>query len=214
MDGLLALVEGAVTTPWIYLALFALAALDSVVPVAPGESLVVTAAVFSATGAPEPLLVVAAAALGAFVGDHASYLVGRSASGSLERWMRPGTRQGAAFAWAGRTLQGRGGVILLASRYVPGARTATTLTMGATGYPLQRFTAFDAGGALLWGGGWTLIGYLGGQAFGDDPLLGLAAGLGMAAAMTVLAEVARRLWGRRARRRGTAAPDEAVDPAG
>ena len=74
-DAITHIVEGAMASPWVLLALFAVAAIDGFFPVVPAESLVVTAGVFAAsTGEPSLPLVVLAAALGAFTGDHVSYL--------------------------------------------------------------------------------------------------------------------------------------------
>ena len=69
-------VEGALDSPWGLLALAAVAAVDGFFPVVPSESLVVTAGVFAAAGDQSLALVIAAAALGAFIGDHVSYAVG------------------------------------------------------------------------------------------------------------------------------------------
>ena len=46
------MVEGAMGSPWIYLALCAFAAIDGFFPLVPSESLVVSAGVFAATGEP------------------------------------------------------------------------------------------------------------------------------------------------------------------
>ncbi|WP_424923543.1 DedA family protein, partial [Actinomadura bangladeshensis] len=74
MDGILGVVDTAVTSPWFYLVLFAVAAIDGFFPVVPSESLVITAGVYAASGEPELVPVVVLAALGAFTGDHVSGL--------------------------------------------------------------------------------------------------------------------------------------------
>ena len=51
-DAITDLVEGAMGSPWVYLALCAFAAIDAFFPVVPSESLVITAGVFAATGEP------------------------------------------------------------------------------------------------------------------------------------------------------------------
>jgi len=192
-DAITQLVEGAMASPWVLLALFAFAAIDGFFPAVPSESLVVTAGVFAASGEPSLPLVIAAAALGAFTGDHVSYLVGRKAGGRLTRRLRPGTRKQAAFAWAGRALDERGGTILVVCRYVPGARTAVTLTAGAVRHPLRSFSFFDGIAALSWGTYSALVGYLGGAAFEDDPLKGVVLGLGLAISVAAAVEVVRHL---------------------
>lgn len=95
---LLDLVRDLMTSPWIYLTLFGFAALDGFFPVVPSESLVITAGVFAAYGDPSLCGVIAAAALGAMVGDHTSYLLGRLAGTRLPEWLRPGTRRQRLFA--------------------------------------------------------------------------------------------------------------------
>ena len=192
-EAIIDLVEGAMSSPWVLLALFTVAAIDAFFPVVPSESLVVTAGVFAAAnGEPSVPLVIVAAALGAFVGDHVSYFLGRRAGRRLLR-DAAGTKRGAGFAWAGRRLEERGGTILLVCRYIPGARTAVTLTAGAVRHPLRSFTPFDAAAALSWGAYSTLVGYIGGAAFEDDPLLGVGVGLGLAVSVAVTVELVRHL---------------------
>ena len=202
MDGtILHFVETLMGSPWVYAALFAFAAIDGFFPLVPSESLVITAGVFAASGEPILPLVILAAAAGAFAGDHVAYLVGRTAGGRLAESARQGSRKRKAFEWAGRILDARGGLIVIVCRYIPGARTAITMTAGAVRYPLRRFSFFDGIAALSWGAYSALVGYVGGAAFEDDPFKGLALGLGLALAVTAAVEGARHL--RTARRPST-----------
>jgi membrane-associated protein len=228
VDGAISdLVDQVMASPWIYLALAVLAAVDGFLPLVPSETAVITAGVFAATGEPNVFLVVAVAALGAFTGDHVSYFVGRfvrdrwrrhrTAGGPKEALTRAGGvaggtrhRRRAALDWAARTLAQRGGLILVVARYIPGGRTAITLTTGAVGYPLRRFSSFDAVGAVTWGIYCTMIGYLGGKAFEDDPLAGLLVGFGVALTITTVTEVVYRLRRRRPARRTGGSDDRAV----
>jgi membrane protein DedA with SNARE-associated domain len=194
-DAALQWLEQAMGSPWIYLALFALAALDAVLPVVPSETAVVTAGVFAATGHPDLVAVVAVAAAGAVAGDHLSYWAGRRWGAGL---LGGGLRRRAALARAGRALGTRGPTVLVVARYVPGGRTATTLVMGAVAYPLRVFSAVDALAGLSWSAYSAGIGYLGGAAFADDPLLGVAVGVGVAVGLGVAVEAASWLRGRRA----------------
>lgn len=197
-DAIVELVENAMSTPWVFLALFAFAAIDAFFPAVPSESLVVTAGVFSAShGEPALALVILAAAGGAFTGDHISFFIGRTAGQRVAKRLEPGTKRAASFDWAGRTLAKRGGVVLVVCRYIPGARTAVTITAGAVGYRLRVFSFFDAIAALSWGLYSALIGYIGGAAFEDDPLKGLALGLGLALAVAGVIEVVRHVVRRR-----------------
>jgi len=187
------LVEGAMGSPWVYLALCAFAALDAFFPIVPSESLVITAGVFAAGGEPHLAGVIVAAALGAFIGDHISYFIGRTAGERMMRRAQPGSKKAAAWARGHKLLDDRGGVILIVCRYIPGARTAITLTAGAVSYRLRSFSFFDGIAALSWGIYSALIGYVGGEAFEDSPWKGLALGLGIALTVTLLVEVIRHL---------------------
>jgi membrane-associated protein len=191
--GMMEILESAITSPWAYLVIFVLAALDGFFPVVPAETAVITAGVFAATGQPDLLLVIAVAALGAFAGDHISYQIGSRAGRGFWHRLRPGSRAHRMSHWAADALSERGGMLLVVARYIPGGRTAVTLTAGVVAYPRRRFAVFDAIAALTWAGYSTSVGYLGGRAFEDDRLKSLLLGLGIAGAITVLAELIRHL---------------------
>jgi membrane protein DedA with SNARE-associated domain len=200
-DAIVQAVEGFVTTPWVYVVLFAIAALDGFFPVVPSETLVITLGVFAAsTGDPSLPLVILVAALGAFTGDHISYAVGRTSGRKIFARLTPGSRTHKAYARVGALLEERGGLVLVVARYIPGGRTAATLTTGATGFPLRSFTRYDAIAASTWAVYSACLGYLGGAAFEDEPLLGVALGLGLAFSITVLHEGVRMVRGRSLRK--------------
>ena len=203
VERIVAAVDGLVTTPWVYLALFTLAVLDGFFPLVPAETLVIALGAWAAaTGDPNVVLIVLIAALGAFTGDHISYLIGHRAGDRLfedEDDTRGQTRKAKGFRWARKTLEERGGTIIIVCRYIPGARTAVTLTSGAVRYPLRKFTTFDAVAASSWGIYSALVGYIGGEAFHDSPLKGLALGLGIAFTVALLVEVVRHVRGRKAK---------------
>ncbi|GAA2230937.1 hypothetical protein GCM10010413_30790 [Promicromonospora sukumoe] len=171
----------ALPGPWLYPALFALAVLDAFVFLVPSELLVLAAGSFAVAGQAHPLVVVASAALGAMVGDHLSYQIGRTGGVRLGRFLPPSLRSSALFVKAGDLLARRGGVVLLAARYVPGGRTAITFAAGANRYPWRRFFFFDLAAALLWATYYCVLGYVGAAAFGGNPWLGIAVGVGLAA---------------------------------
>ena len=198
---MLELLETAISSPWAYVVIVAVALLDAIFPVVPSETAVITAGVFAAaTGQPHVLAVFVLATLGAFVGDHVSYHLGRRAGASLLRRAGRGGRRQRAIDWAADALAHRGGLLLVVARYIPGGRTATTLTAGALGYPPRRFALFDAVAAVTWSAYATLIGYLGGAAFRGDPAKGLLVGFVLAAAITVTVEIFRYLYHWRQRR--------------
>lgn len=190
-DAILHLTEELMSSWWIYLALWGFAALDGFFPAIPSETLVVTAGVFAATGEPKLWAVIVVAAVGAFVGDHVSYALGRGAGGRLLDRLQPGTKRYAMSLWAQRALAERGGLVLIVARYIPGGRTAVTLTMGSVRYPLRQFSFFAGLAAVSWGVYCALVGYIGGKAFEDNPLKGVVLGIGLALLVTLIVEVVR-----------------------
>ena len=200
-DRITELVEHAVGSPWVYLALFAFAAIDAFFPIVPSESLVISAGVFAASGSePDLIPIILAAAAGAFVGDHISYFIGRTAGAKLMARAGEGSKKQRAFRQAHKLIEERGGVILIVCRYIPGARTAITLTAGAVRYELRKFSFFDAIAALSWATYSAMVGYIGGEAFEEDPLKGLGLGLGIALGVSALIEVIRHVRARRVAR--------------
>lgn len=191
-DAILHYVLPVMESSWIYLALFALSMIDAFFPAVPSESVVITAGVFAAsTGSPNLALIIVLSALGAFLGDHISYAIGRTAGYSLLSRMREGTKRRAAYEWAGKAIEERGGLILVVARYIPGGRVAVTMTCGAVRYPLRKFMFFDAIAAASWGVYSALIGYVGGAAFEENPIMGLLVGFGLALAITAVVEIVR-----------------------
>lgn len=194
MESVLDLLRQTVTSPWVYLLLFALTAVDAFFPLVPGEAAVITAAVLATSGDPDLVAVTASATLGAIAGDHLSYAIGRGGGARRLASLPEDSRRRASTEWARRAVNRHGGLILITARYVPGGRTAVTLTMGAVRYPLRSFLPFDAIAAVSWAVYCVLLGYFGGLAFQQDPLRGVLAGVGLSVVVTVLIEVLR--WAR------------------
>lgn len=181
MTDTLQIVQAAMGSPWIYVAIFVFVAIDGFFPTIPGETLVVTSGVFAASGSPQPIAVIAVAAAAGFAGDHVSYGIGRFAGSRLVDRMRAGSKRHKPFAWAQRALHRRGGSVLVVCRFIPGCRTAATLTTGSVRFPLPSFAGFTAIGGTCWATYFTLVGYLGGMAFRERPVLGVLLGIGIAA---------------------------------
>jgi membrane protein DedA with SNARE-associated domain len=191
-ETIVAAIDGLASTPWVYLLLFAIAAVDGFLPLVPAETLIITLGAWTAaTGEPHLALIVLTAALGAFTGDHISYVIGRRAGGRVFHRLRPQSRARRLYDRIGDLLERRGGLALIVARYIPGGRTAATLTTGATSYPRPRFTRYVAIAAASWAAYATLLGYLGGAAFRDEPLKGVALGLALAIIITAVNEAVR-----------------------
>lgn len=181
-----------VASPWTYLAILAVVALDALLPIVPSETVVITAGVAAAGDDLTLPLVVTAAALGAMMGDNTSFLLGRTAGERVRRQLFAGEKAATRLRWARQQLHQRGGTLILVSRFVPGGRTATTLASGLLRMKWSRFLRFDAAAGLLWASFATLLGYAGGATFEDDPTLALVFALAVAATIGALVELGRR----------------------
>src|ERR671923_816327 len=135
---------------WAYAIVFALAFLDALLPVVPSETAVITAGVVAAAGDLSLALVVPAAAAGAFLGDNSAYLIGRRFGSRAQERFFSGKKARKRIEWAERQLSERGGELIAVGRFIPGGRTAVTLSAGTLHFPWRRFIFFDAIAALGW----------------------------------------------------------------
>jgi membrane protein DedA with SNARE-associated domain len=176
-------------------------ALDAIFPVLPSESAIIALGVATAGSAdPRIALLVGCAAAGAFAGDNLGYLLGRRFGPAVQRRFFATEKGERARAWAERSLQKYGTQLIVVCRFIPGGRTAVTLTCGLTGYPRRRFVGATAVAAVIWALYAFFIGRLGGRAFEDNPWAGLVIAFGASIAISVLIEGVRRLLARRRRR--------------
>ncbi|WP_036319137.1 DedA family protein [Microbacterium indicum] len=183
MAVLTAAILALAASPWIYLIALASTALDAFFPPLPSETLVVAlAAIGAASGTPNIWLLGLAMAVGAFIGDNLTYVIGRAVGTDRYRWMR-GARFQRAVGWASGVLERRGGVMILVSRYIPIGRIAVNLSAGATGFPRRKFVIMSGLAAVAWAAYSVAIGALAGQWFHSNPILGAVFGVLIATAM-------------------------------
>ena len=188
------LTELVTASRWSYGILFAVAALDAVLPVVPSETLVIAAGVLAAADRLALTGVLVAAAAGALVGDNASYLAGRKLGRPIARRAFRGRRARRRLEWAERQLDARGAYVILIARFIPGGRIAVTFTAGLVRLPWgTRFLPFSLFAAVVWASYAALLGYFGGRVFEAHPWRGLVLALVLAAAVAVAVEVWRRV---------------------
>jgi len=115
----------------------------------PGETAVAVGAGALGTG-PVLWLAWVVVGLGAFLGDHLGYLVGRRAGPALARGRL--VRRAGAHRWerAVALLDRYGAPVLVVGRLVPGVRTLLGVAAGAAGMSYRRYAAAAALAALLW----------------------------------------------------------------
>ena len=191
-----------------YLIALVIPALDAIFPVLPSETAVITLGVTTA-GSTDPriALLVACAAAGAFLGDNLCYLLGRRFGPAVERRFFAGPKGARTRAWAERSLDRYGPQLIIVCRFIPGGRTAVTLTCGLVEYQRRRFVAATAVAAVIWALYAFLIGRIGGRAFEHNIWAGLAVAFGASIALSGVIELIRRLHGRSGRRAGQVEPD-------
>jgi membrane-associated protein len=176
---------------WAYLIVSLLAYLDALVPVVPSETSVITAGVVASAGELNLMLIVAAAAAGAFLGDNTAYFIGSRFGTRINDRFFSGEKARKRTEWAQQQVSERGGELIAIARFIPGGRTVVTLSAGTLGYPWRRFVLFDAAAALGWALYASLLGYFGGHAFEAAPWKGLLLALGIAFAVAGAVEVVR-----------------------
>lgn len=182
---------------WYFLVIiFLVAYLDSVVPLVPSETMVIIGGVAAGRGDQLLIAVIAAGAVGAFLGDTTAYLIGNRMSGFIERRAadRPRSRQ--RLDWAREQIQLRGGPLLITARFIPGGRTALTITSGITNQPRGWFMGWVAIAVAIWATYAALLGFVGGQAFQENHTLAFLLAFGTALGMTLLIEGIRHLRNR------------------
>jgi membrane protein DedA with SNARE-associated domain len=188
---------------WAYGIIFFFAFLDALVPLVPSETSVITGGVVAASGDLSVMFVVCAAAAGAFLGDNTAYFIGRRYGGRVRARFFTSERSRKRIDWAEQQLSERGGELIAVARFIPGGRTAVTLSAGTLGFPWRRFALFDAAAAIGWALYATLLGYFGGRVFEHAAWKGLVLSLGIAFAVAGGIELTR--WWLK-RRRSSVAP--------
>jgi membrane protein DedA with SNARE-associated domain/membrane-associated phospholipid phosphatase len=152
-----------------YALVFLLPALESSAFVGflfPGELAIVLGGVLAYQGRASLPIVVASAIAGAILGDSVGYAVGARWGERIfkvrlvRRFVTPERRRKAE-----ELLRRRGATAVLIGRFTAVARVLVPGLSGMAGLKYRRFLFANAVGGILWGGGFTLLGYLAGDAW-------------------------------------------------
>lgn len=160
----------------------------------PGDSLLFTTGLLVATGFIEaPLWVVASiAGLAAFLGDQVGYYIGRKTGPKIfnkpdSRWFKQ-EYVDHTYAYFERY----GGRTIIMARFVPIVRTFAPVVAGVAHMDYRTFVKFNVIGALLWGVGVTVLGYLLGQiTFVQENIEFILIGIVAVSVIPMLVEVLR-----------------------
>lgn len=178
--------------------------------VLPGEAAVVLGGVLASRGRLSIWSLVAVVVVAAVTGPLVGYEIGRRMGDRLfdSRALR---RMPGAVHRARSTLRHKGGLAVLGGRFVAVLRALMPAAAGAARMPFRRFVFHNVVGGVIWGVGYSLLGYVAGSAYGVVERK-VGAGLAIAVTAVVLALVAAWAW--RRRRTELVLGDDPADPDG
>jgi membrane-associated protein len=180
------------SSPATYAIVFAVAGMDVLLPLIPSETMVLAASVLAAQGDLLIWLIVPAVALGAFLGDNASYWLGRRVGDPVAKRFFHSEKARGRLQYAEKAIRERGALLIVASRFIPGGRTATTFASGTLEMAYRRFLVADAVAATAWALYISMLGYLGGSSFQGNLWLPLLVAFGVASLVGASIEGWRR----------------------
>src|SRR5438876_2001074 len=126
----------------------------------PGDSLLVTAGIFSAARVIPLKWLLLPVMFCAIVGDQIGYWIGRSAGAALFRREESFFVLRSQFQRAHDFYEKYGGRAVILARFVPIVRTFCPPVAGAAKMPYSRYLLFDICGGIFWVGSMVLGGYL------------------------------------------------------
>ena len=152
-----------------YLGVFALIALDGVVPIFPGETTLNAASTAAAQGTLDLLPVIVMGSLGAIVGDSCLFWLARRSARRIQPQLdkakaNPKVSQGLD------VMNGSVPVLIVGGRYVPGLRFVVNATMGLSDIRYRRFLGWSILSGTLWSAYTCLLAYWIGLSLGEYPL--------------------------------------------
>lgn len=181
---------------WFLLVILVIAGLDSVLPIVPGETMVIVGGVAAGQGNQWLPLVILAGATGAFLGDNLAYLIGRHFSERVEGWAAKTQKRRDRLDAAAYQIHLRGGLLLITARFIPGGRSLLTISSGLTNQPWGWFAKWIAIATTIWASYAALLGYVFGQAFEDNHAAAFWLAFAAALVVTGLIELIRWLRNR------------------
>jgi membrane protein DedA with SNARE-associated domain len=183
-----------------YLAVAGLVMVENFGVPAPGETIMVAAAVYAGTGRLSIVGVGLIAIAAAVVGNCIGYAIGYFGGHALVlRYGRYVFLTKERLEKTERFFARRGGLVVVAGRFIEGLRQAAGIIAGTAEMPPRRFLAYTTLGAVLWVGVWAPVGYLAGNHIGTIYSTATRYSLYLLIALVVLlaAWLARTLWRRR-----------------
>lgn len=132
--------------------------------VLPGETAAVVGGVVASRGHLPYPVIAAVVVLAAIIGDSVGYEIGRRVGPRILD-LRIVQRRRARLDAASDFLRRRGGFAVFLARFVAFFRAVMPALAGISKMPYARFLTFNAAGGLVWGIGFTLLGFLAGNSY-------------------------------------------------
>ncbi|MDR6868653.1 membrane protein DedA with SNARE-associated domain [Microbacterium resistens] len=184
-DGLDAILTG----PWGLALMCLLVVGDAFFVVIPGEVAVTALGALAVShGSPALWAVILGAAVAAFTGDVACYLIGRFVGTERWRWMRA-PRVSAALGWARGRLDSGTATVLFTARFVPFARLAINLVAGASRIHPPRYLGLVALAATGWAAYQAAIGAVVATVIPGGPIVAIIVSVIVAVGIGLLIDV-------------------------
>jgi len=178
---------------WFLFVIFGIAVADSVIPVVPSETAVIMGGVAAGNGSQNLFLVIIAGATGAFLGDNLAYVLGRRFSPWINRRAETRPKTAKRLEWARDQIKARGGPLLVTARFIPGGRTALTVTSGLTHQPQGWFARWIGVAAVVWATYAAGLGFVFGNRFKDNHTAAFLLAFGAALSITLIIEIVRHV---------------------
>ena len=134
----------------------------------PGDSLLVTAGIFAASGHLSLTWLLVLASICAVVGDQVGYLIGRSAGHALYKRDDSMFFKKKHLQKAHDFYEKYGGKTIVIARFVPIVRTFAPAVAGAAEMNYRRFVSFNVFGGILWVCSTVLLGFFTGRLIGAE----------------------------------------------
>jgi membrane protein DedA with SNARE-associated domain len=146
---------------WGYLAIAGVIGVESFGVPAPGQTIMVAAAIYAGAGRMNIVAVAAISFVAAVLGDNVGYWIGvRGGRKVVHRFGKYAFITPERFDRAERFFARRGNRIVVVARFIDGLRQLNGVIAGITAMPWRTFLLYNAIGAALWVGWWTTLAYL------------------------------------------------------
>lgn len=132
-----------------------------------GDSTLLLAGSFAATGALPLLPLIAIVIVSTFLGDNLGYEIGKRTGKRIFSRKESILFDPEHLLRAEKFYERHGGKTILIARFIPVVRTFVPLLAGVGTMPRKRFLIYDAIGAITWGGGVVMLGYILASIVGD-----------------------------------------------